>query len=308
MQVSSLRAAVIAAMVAATMAGAPWAASAQQIVREGAMAKLVLDGGEDVSPWAVAEATVTADTAHVKQGETAMHLAIPVDHHAGQPDYPIGWPRTYRDFTEPWEQDWSSFEFFSFWIYCATSREALPQTPLGLILYTPDKPRQHNRTIAELAKDNWVHIVIPLNQIPRHERVTRIQFYISESGYSHGDTLDIYVDDIALTRYAEPTIDAFSVGQKAIWSDARWLPATFRMLGLQAGGEAVVEFEVRRGRRVAATATRSAAQGTQQVWIDLGGKPLPPGSCEVAARLKGARDWVTAPVMVVASPWEGAGK
>ena len=308
MHMSSLRVAFIAAMVAAIVGAALRQASAQMIVREGPMEKLVLDGGEDVSPWGVAEATVTADAAHVKQGETAMHLAIPVDHYAGQPDYPIGWPRTYRDFREPWQQDWSSFEFFSFCIYCATSREALPSEPLGLILYTPDKVRAYNRTLTELKKDEWVHVVIPLNQVPRHESVTRIQFYISESRYSHGDTLDIYVDDIALTRYAEPTIDAFAVGQKAIWSDARWLPATFRMLGLQAGDEAVVEFQVRRGRRVAARATRSVAQGTQRAWIDLGPRALPAGSCEVAARLKGARDWVTAPVRVVASPWEGAGK
>jgi len=283
-------------------------ASAQQIARDGAMEKLVLDGGEDVSPWAAAEATVTADPARVKHGTAAMHLSIPVDHHAGEPNYPIGWPRTYRDFQEPWQQDWSEFEFFSFWIYTATSRDALPPEPLGLILYTPDKPRQYSRTLMELQKDEWVHIVIPLNEIPRHENVTRMQLYIAESRYRDGDTLDFHVDDIALTRYAAPTIDAFAVGQRAIWSDARWVPATFRMLGIRAEQTAVVEFRVRRGDRVAATATRSVAPGEQRAWIDLGTRPLPPGSCEVAARLKGAQEWVTAPARVVASPWQEAGK
>lgn len=279
-------------------------AFAQQIVREGAMEKLVLDGGEDVSAWAIAEATVMADGSHVKQGAAAMRFAVPVDHYAGQPDYPIGWPRTYRDFNEPWEQDWSEFEFFSVWIYCSTSREALPREPLGLILYAPDKPRAYNRTLTELKKDEWVHIVIPLTEIARHDNVTRIQFYISESRYRHGDTLDFYVDDIALTRYAAPTIDAFSVGQGAIWADARWLPATFRMLGLKPEQQCAVEFQVRRGQRVTARATRSVGAGEQRVWIDLGTRPLPPGSCEVSARLKGTQEWVRAPVRVVTSPWE----
>ncbi len=279
-------------------------ASAQQIVREGAMEKVVLDGGEDVSAWAIAEATVTADPTHVKQGAAAMRFAVPVDHYAGQPDYPIGWPRTYRDFQEPWEQDWSEFEFFSFWIYTATSRDALPRDPLGLILYTPDKPRQYNRTLTELRKDEWVRIVIPLTEIARHDNVTRIQLYISESRYRHGDTLDFYVDDIALTRYAQPTIDAFAVGQKAIWADARWLPVTFRMLGLKPEQQCAVEFQVRRGQRVTARATRSVGAGEQRVWIDLGTRPLPPGSCEVSARLKGTQEWVRAPVRVVTSPWE----
>jgi hypothetical protein len=286
--------------------GALQEAFAQQLVREGAMEKLVLDGGEDVSPWGVAEATVTADPAHVKQGKAAMHLAIPVDHHAGQPDYPIGWPRTYRDFKEPWQQDWSSFEFFSFAIYSATSRDALPGEPLGLILYTPDKTRAYNRQLTELRKDEWVHFVIPLSEIPRHEKVMRIQFYISESQYRHGDTLEFYVDDIALTRYAEPTIGAFAVGQKAIWADARWLPVMFRMLGLRGEQTATVEFEAREGRRVVATATQTVGRGEQGVWIDLGAKPLPPGSCGVAARLRGRQEWVTAPVRVVASPWQEA--
>ncbi|MGD8239689.1 MAG: hypothetical protein PVH68_14110 [Armatimonadota bacterium] len=300
----------VAAIAGVACLALPPPVSAQQLVREGAMAKLVLDGGEDVSAWAVAEATVTADPAHVKHGKTALRLAIPVDHHAGQPDYPIGWPRTNRPFGEPWQQDWSDFEFFSFWIYCATSRDALPREPLGLILYTPDKPRAYNRSLTELKKDEWVHIVIPLNQIPRHDNVTRIQFYIAESRYRDGDTLDFYVDDIALTRYAEPTIDAFAVGQRAIWADARWLPATFRMLGINAEQTAVAEFQVRRGDRIVATATRTVARGEQRVWIDLGRRPLPAGSCEVAARLQGgdARGWVTAPVRVVASPWQEAGK
>ncbi|MFQ6098472.1 MAG: hypothetical protein ACE5O2_12170 [Armatimonadota bacterium] len=280
-------------------------ALAQAPVREGPLERLVLDSFADAKAWAVAEATVEPDGEHVKVGRSSLHFGIDVNWQTGEEKYPIGWPRTNRGFDEPWQRDWTAYDFFHFWVYATTSRDSFPNEPLGLILYTPDKPRAYHRTLREIRKDEWVEIRVPVEEIPRCNEVTRIQFFISESRYRHGDRLDFYVSDLALLRYAEPTLDYFAVGQKVTFADARFLPVRTRTFGIPRDGRTRVAFSVHRGGKELATTVQQVGRGEETVWLDLGPKALAAGEYEVRAMLPGARGPARMDTFrVVASPWQ----
>jgi len=287
-----------------SLSGILWA---QTPVREGAFEKLVLDPCTDAAVWHPAEATVQPTKEHVAAGQSALDFHIDVDFHAGEKNYPIGWPRMYRRFEEPWQQNWSAYDYFHFSIYTDTSREALPTTPLGLIVYTPDKARAYHRTLKELKKGEWIEFLLPLSDIPRHDHVPQLQFFISESNYRDHDKLDFLIRDICLLRYAEPTVAGFAPGYAAIFADQRWLPVKFDLLGIKPGSQATVKVEIRRGAERVAAVEQRLARGSQMVWLDLGAKPVTPGAYEAEASIPGTNATpVRSPLRVVSSPWKAS--
>jgi hypothetical protein len=291
-------------VILAPLAWVCTSALAQTPIRDGPFQKLVLDGFEDTQAWGPAEATVEPDREHVRGGTSALHLGIDVNWETGEKAYPIGWPRTQRSLGERWQQDWTAYDFLHFWVYTTTSRDALPDDPLGLILYTPDKPRAYSRTLSELRKDAWVEIRIPVEAIPRPSQVTFIQFFISESNYRHGDRVDFYISDLALLRYAEPTLDTLRVGQKVMYADARYLPVHVRTFGIPPRARTPLWITVLRAGKAITRASQEVGRGEGMLWIDLGAKPAAPGECEVRARLKESTAPAKADVFrVVASPW-----
>jgi len=261
-------------------------AFAQDLVREGNMEKLVIASGADAEAWGVAEATMTSTAERAKTGQAALQFHIDVNHHAGEKAYPVGWPRTNRPFDEEWQRDWSDYDFLRLWIYADTSREKLPSAPLGLILYTPDKASAYHRSLTEVQKGEWVEIVIPVSKIARHENVTRVQFFISESSYTDHDVVDFYVDDMCLLRYAEPHLSQVVLQPSVVYADTGRLAVSFRASGIPQGervrakatvvgdGRKLVSAETLVGRGpgelVMGLAGR-AAEGRYKVLVDLAG-------------------------------------
>ncbi|MBM3471959.1 MAG: hypothetical protein FJX75_01640 [Armatimonadetes bacterium] len=234
----------------------------------------------------------------------SLHFHIDVDHTAGEPNYPIGWPRMAMK--PPAElQDWSRCDFLELVIHTETSRESLPSSPLGFIAHTPDKQNAYNRNLAELRKGETTTIVIPLSQIPRHNFVPHIQFFISESNYKHGDVLDFYIDDIALTRYAGPTLSDFVALQSIAFSDVSCLGARFRLLGVEEGKTAAVKASIRQGGAAVAEAQWELARGEHEMWLPLK-KPLTSGEATLELSLGESKQ--AAKVRIVASPYAEGGK
>ena len=257
---------------------------AQETVREGPFEKLLLDGG-NAEAWGTAEAVMETATEPVVEGDTCLRFAVDVDHTAGEPKYPIGWPRTFRDFDEPWQRDWSAYDYLRFKALARTSRETLPSRPVGLIIYVPDKPNAYHRTLTELKTNEWVEFRIPLIEVPRHHNVTRWQFFISESDYTHGDRFELFVDDICLLRYAAPTVADLALGQTIAFTEARFVPVRLSLLGLKPEQQDTVACELLAGERTAARGEFTLGRGVHTVWLDLGAEPLAPGEYAVTARL-----------------------
>jgi hypothetical protein len=292
------------AAAACLVVGLLLAVGAQLVAgQEPKMERLSIEDGSTASEFYVAEATVTTSDKHADRGGTSMLFHIDVDHFAGQPDYPIGWPRTGRDVPED-QRDWTGYDFLELVIHVETSREALPRDPLGLIVYVPDKPNAYSRTLAELRKGETTRIVVPMSDIPRHHNVTRIQFFISESNYAHGDVLDFYIDDIALTRYAEPFISDLEPLQSVAFSDASHLGVQFRLLGVEDGKQVAVTGRLRQGEEVIGKGEWQLGRGEQETWIEL---TAPPKAGEASLEVFLGEPREVAKVRFVESPFAEAG-
>ena len=283
--------------------GASAVSSAETILRDGAMEKISLVSTSDAKAWAPAECSAEPSTARVKVGASSWRWHVDVDHFAGEAKYPIGWPRIGHAVASGPLRDWSEWDFLHFWVYVETSRDALPKDPAGLGLHTPDRAGAYNRALTELKKDRWVEINLPISQIPRHHDVRNIQFHIAESNYKHGDRLDVYLNDLALVRYAEPTLFDLAPENAVLFSDAGRLPVRFQLLGVKPEERVNVTCEFRRDGRRAARVSTSAGRGPQRVVLNLGPQSLPPGNYELHASIAGKPQATTASVRVVDSPW-----
>jgi len=291
---------IFAALFTAGMGGSLSAAS---LVREGAMEKIALVSVGDAKAWSPAECTIAASSDHAKAGEASWHWHVTVDHFGGEARYPVGWPRIAHVIPEGILRDWSAWDFLQVWIYVDTSRNVLPKEAAGLGLQTPDRAGAYNRTLGELKKGEWIEIKIQVSQIARAHDVRQIQFHIAESNYRHGDTVDFYLNDLALLRYAEPTLVAVAPEQAVLLSDAVRLPVRFQVAGIKPGDRAQVVCELRRDGSTAARATAEAERGAQRIVLDLAGRKLLPGTYQLHASVGGRVAELLAQVRVVESPW-----
>jgi len=264
------------------------------------MEKQLLFGGATTKGWSPAESTVEVSPSRVKVNPTALHWHVTVDYYAGEAKYPIGWPRFGALIPEP-ARDWSAWDFLHMWIYTTSSRPALPREPVGLGLHVPDRANSYSVRLTELKLNEWVKIQIPIAKIPRPHDVRLIQFHISESDYKHGDKLDLFIDDLALLRYAQPTILDFSAETTVTFADTKTLAAHFQLSGVKPGETVPVAYELRRDDKVVARATTQATRGAQRISLPLD-KKLSPGSYELPVRAGGGSE-ATARVRLVESPW-----
>jgi len=267
------------------------------------MEKRILLGPEASPPWSVAESTVETSSVRTRTGKPVLHWHITVDHFAGELKYPIGWPRANCALRDAAARDWSQWDYFQFWVYTDTTRTALPREPVGLTLYTPDKQNGYLRPLTELAKGQWVQVRIPVSQVPRHQDVRLMQFHISESQYRHEDQLDLYFDEIALARYAQPTLLEFAPEGDVTFADAKQLPLRFKLAGVKPGERVQVVCELRKGGTAVAQTAVEAVRGPQRVTVDLSRVKPEAGEYEVVARAAGGAE-AAARVRLVESPWK----
>jgi hypothetical protein len=271
------------------------------------MERRLLFGPETAPEWSAAEATLTeargADLPRAPAGiEAALHWHVTVDYSAGEPNYPIGWPRVNHALPEGPARDWSAWDYLGMWVYADTSRAALPEEPAALLLYTPDRTAEYDRPLAELKKGEWVEITLPLAQVPHDHDVRLLQFYLAEANYRDRDRLDLYIADLSLLRYARPTLLEFAPESAVMFADASRIPVQFRLTGIAPGESAAVSCELRRGGQVAARASLRSERGPRQAVLELGRQRLEPGDYELTAHVAGGPEARTK-VRLVASPW-----
>jgi hypothetical protein len=277
------------------------------VAGEPAMEKRILFGPESAKQWSPAESTVEASNTKKRGEQASLHWHIAVDHFGGEAKYPIGWPRMGLAFKDPAARDWSGWDFLEMWIYTDTSREKMPREPLGMSLQAPDKAGAFSRSLPEVAKGQWAQIRIPLTQVPRHSDVRSIQFNISDSNYKHQDRIDFYFDEVALLRYAKPTLLDFSAEESVIFADSRHIPIRFNLTGVNPDEAKDVTCELRQAGKAVAKVSAKAMRGPQRVVLGLGQARLSPGEYEIAASVAGG-DAATTPLRLVESPWQKAEK
>ena len=267
------------------------------------MEKQLLFGGASVKGWSPAESTLEVSAAHVRVNTNALHWHVTVDYFGGEAKYPIGWPRFGRDLPVGAQRDWSAWDFLHMWIFVTSSRAALPKEAVGLGLHTPDKTSAFNTTLSQLKLDEWVEVVIPIAKIARPGDVRNIQFHISEANYKHADQLDLWIDDLALLRYAQPTLLAFAAETAVLFTDAKVVAARFQLAGVKPGATVPVTCELRRAGKVGAQSTSQATRGAQRIVIAPEPGTLTPGVYELTARAAAGQPTAPVQIRVVESPW-----
>jgi len=265
------------------------------------MEKLVLADGDVDSKWQTAEATMRPDATHAVEGR-AMRFHVDVNHQTGQPDYPIGWPRTYMSMPED-TRDWRKWDFVEFWLYADTSRASVPSTPLGFIVRSPDKPNSYHRTVHEAKKGKWIHVRVATSDMPSPADCRAIQFFISESNYNHGDVLDFWIDGLALLRYAEPTVIRMQPLGRVQYADTDVVRVEVGMTGLEEGQTAELLVRLVRDGKTVRQSSAVLHSGIQAVPLKVGGN-LDAGRYELQARIAGSQRTVTEKIRVISSPWE----
>ncbi|MCX7007153.1 MAG: hypothetical protein NTY53_07880 [Kiritimatiellaeota bacterium] len=267
------------------------------------MEKQLLFGGVSTKGWSPAESTLEVSAAHVKVNTNALHWHVTVDYYGGEAKYPIGWPRFGRNIPEGEQRDWSAWDFLHAWIFTTSSRAALPKEAIGLGLHTPDKSSAFNTTMSQLKIGEWVEVVIPIAKIARPGDVRNIQFHLSESNYKHADQLDLWIDDLALLRYARPVVLDFAAETAVLFTDAKVVAARFQLAGVKPNATVPVTCELRRAGNVVAQSTVQATRGAQRIVIEPKSGTLTPGVYELTARAADGQPAAPVQLRVVESPW-----
>ena len=297
-----------AACLIGTILAANSPLAAPSIIRDGEFEKMVLGNGGNAGEWSPEESAIEASGKHAaKPDRTVLHWSVPVDYSAGEAAYPIGWPRVRREIPEGPERDWSGWDFLRLRVFTDTSRPALPSDPVGMNLYMPDKSSAYERPLTELKKGGWTEILVPVAKMPHPGDVRTIQFYISESDYRDHDRLDLFFDEIALLRYAEPSLFDFSPENQVMFADARYIPVRFRLAGVGPDAEPEVTCALlRTGAGSSEPVTRTAWKAKRDAGryvLDLGSRRIVPGEYEMTAKVAGGSRSVSAHLRVVESPW-----
>jgi len=273
-------------------------------VFEGKNEIVYLDSWGSPSRWHTAECTVSASSDRLARGRPTLHVHVPVDYYAGEKKYPIGWPRTWMQTSDPWEKDWTTFEHFEFMVYTRMSREKLPKTPITLIVYCPDRSRSWSRRLRELKLNAWVSFSLPISKMRYVDGVASVKFSVSESSYRHGDQLDFYIGGFRFVRSLECRLNTMRIKNAVVFQGQPTLDVEVDVLGVPKGISRAVPFTIRRGDTVIRRESLPVRRGSYAMAIDISELKLAPGTYTLAA-FEGEKDKEKVGTFrVVGSPWK----
>jgi hypothetical protein len=247
--------------------------------------------------WAPSESKITSGNSG---GEPVLEWAVVVDHKAGEADYPIGWPRIVAEVDSL--RDWSAWDYVEFRARTTASRTSLPSEPAGLILFDTDGDRILTRPLTELRLNEWVSFRLLTASLLSAGAVGRMQFYIAERNYSHGDRLHFAIDRISLSRHTAPALVDVLPSAHVVFSDIGHISLQIRLSGLKDAGSTNIVCEVVRENGVVASMVRSVSNGLSTLVLPLP-QGLSPGACTLRTRVEESEDLSESPLHVVASPW-----
>ena len=298
---------MVSAVVAVALGGGGALAAGPKVVRDGADEVLYLDDLANPKRWGPAECTLAVSKQRPPSGRGALHVHIPVDHHAGEKNYPIGWPRLYLNLTGD-EKPWTDFERFEFMVHATMTREKPPKQVLNLQVQCPDRQRTYRQNLPEIRLGQWVRVSVPLREVKNVADVARLGFNISESDYRHGEKLDFRFGAFRLARAAEFGLARLDVRSRVMYADRPTLKLVLDVVGPQRKIGKGVPLTIRRAGKAVHQQAVPVTRGIQTVWIDLAKARLEPGTYTVAAFAADAAREKTASFRVVESPWKEASK
>ena len=256
--------------------------------------------------WRPAECTVTAGAdsgVPALPGRAVLHLHIPVDYHAGEKKYPVGWPRMYCTLQRPTETRWSAYDRFEFQVYTRMSRPKPPSRPLTFQVLSRAGGRRFTPELTALRIGRWVRFSFPTSKIPAVEEVERLGFNIAESNYHDGDRLDFYIGGFQLVRSTECRLDSLRIAAPVVYRGQAMLPVDLVVVGPPHKVARGIPFEIRRGAAALRRETLPVHRGKQRLRMGIAELKLPPGDYLLIAFPGVGGKEKRASFRVVEAPW-----
>ena len=283
----------------------PGAAAAGEAARQPGEGQevLPLDGLADPARWQPSECSLSVAADNRAAGQPTLHLQIPVDYHAGEAKYPIGWPRLYCALRSGVERSWADYDRFEFMILAKASRETLPRSPLNLQVHCPQRPDSTDVNLTQIKLNEWVLVSLPTAEIRQVDRVAQLGFNISESNYQDKDLLDFYIGAFRLVRSVECRVERLTVKAPAIFADRATVLVELVVAGPPARVSRGVPFTLRGGERVLRLETLPVRRGAQTLAVEVTELRLAPGEYSLTAFDADPQRRQSATFKVVESPW-----
>jgi len=255
--------------------------------------------------WAPAEATVEIAAERTPGNRPALCLHIPVDHHAGEAKYPIGWPRMYAKLQRPAETDWAAWDRLEFDIHASMSEGVLPKSPLNFQILCPDRFQNNILSLDQMKLGEWVTVSVPTSGLKHLPELAQLGFNISESSYADKVVLDFRIGGFRLVRSAECELADMAIKTPVVYRDATVLRVELDVVGPPATVSRGLPFAIRQGETVLRRETLPAQRGWRTVDMEIGELKLAPGDYELIAFPSEPERTRTAAFKVVPGPWEG---
>ena len=252
--------------------------------------------------WSPAEAEILS--ADPVDGHAAFIFHVPVDHFAGEPKYPIGWPRAY--FGGAASINWKDYDAFQFKIYTKMNRDTLPKKAFSLAFRNPDKGKNIE---VPFGKDNlrlneWTTFTMPINRLAKLPSIHTIGFYVCESDFNHGDTLDFTFGGFRLIRSSAVKITSLECNGISY----RETPALDVKVTAEGSSSTIgkgVPFALTDATgKLIRLETLPVTRGINEIKMDVSELRLKPGDYQLTAFPKEAEKTIRVGFKIVDSPWE----
>jgi hypothetical protein len=253
--------------------------------------------GREVGDWRAEEATLAPSTV---AGEPVLLFTVPVDWHAGEANYPIGWPRISLT-VPPDQRDWRGWEQLRLRVRAHSSAGSLPFRPLGITISSGSQRISWEEEVPALPVGQWREFTFDVRKLPDPSDVRAVGVYISEDKYADKTTLEFAIARLELVRYSEPTLVDLRPLAAVAFADARSLPLRVTLLGLRDRATAPVELRLMRGGAAVAARQAQAEEGETPLSFSLPAD-LSPGEYTLSGTAGGRT--LSAPVKLVVSPWQ----
>ncbi len=231
----------------------------------------------------------------------ALRMHIPVDFHAGEKAYPIGWPRMYLSL-KPDAQGWQGYDRFEFQLFTESSRTRLPKRPLVFHLYDAQGQKKLV-TLDQAAVGVCTNFSLNLSDLGLSGPVTRLGVNINEADYADKDVLDFHFGGFRLARATAARVTELKAAAPALFRDSRVLPVEVVLEGPPEKLAAGILFQLRQDDRIAFAKTVPVTRGRQTLYVPLAEAKLEPGDYTVIACPDDPALKKETPVTLTSSPW-----
>ena len=215
-------------------------------------------GSESLKNWqnVTGEGQLTLVDTPKKTGSKALKFQVTVDHATdggnSSGPYLIGWPRIEYIFPQN-TMDMTQYDYLQMWIRVDSNRDEVADdyTYLACTISSWDSsaPRflLKQEILGSVAQKEWIEVLIPIKTIIKEQgtanenfwkNIMRIEIFISENMYKHGDVLEFVLDDISLIKFNSPVLKSIEVPRYLFASD-NLLHIKQLILGEQPSGQRV---------------------------------------------------------------------